>query len=325
MLAMALAAGGTAGATAAPKAARSLVYFIFTGYTPPYFAPMATGITAAAKKYPSLNIKTLAANGSDSTEVSDIKEAVAAGAKGIILNPIDNSVTSAAEQAMKSGVPVVTIDRDVASTSGRIAYIGDKDVTLGQEQTSYGLSWLAKQGFKKPWRVVILQGTLGSSTAIDRLAGAMDALKSDIANKSVKVVLSQSANFDTGTAQTLMTEELAKTTNIQLVIAGNDAMALGAITAFKTHGITLGKTVGIVGADAQPESLTDIKAGTQLDSVTHSPYVEAFWAVETLSKYLTSHKKPANPDIVIPMTVVTKANVSKVTGWGTPKTVPALP
>jgi ABC-type sugar transport system substrate-binding protein len=330
MLVMTFATVGTAGATATPKAAtpkatRSLVYFIFTGYTPPYFAPMATGITDAAKKYPSLNIKTLAANGSDSAEVSDIKEAVAAGAKGIILNPIDNSVTSAAQQAMKAGVPVVTIDRDVASASGRIAFIGDKDVTLGQEQTSYGLSWLAKQGFKKPWNVVILQGTLGSSTAIDRLAGAKDALKADIANKSVKVVLSQSANFDTGTAQTLMTEELAKTTNIQLVIAGNDAMALGAITAFKTHGITPGKTVGIVGADAQPESLTAIKAGTQLDTVTHSPYVEAFWAVGTLSKYFTSHKKPANPNIVIPMTVVTKANVSKVTGWGTPKTVPALP
>jgi ABC-type sugar transport system substrate-binding protein len=330
MLVMTFTTVGTAGATATPKAAtpkatRSLVYFIFTGYTPPYFAPMAAGITDAAKKYPSLNIKTLSANGSDSAEVSDIKEAVAAGAKGIILNPIDNSVTSAAQQAMKAGVPVVTIDRDVASASGRIAFIGDKDVTLGHEQTSYGLSWLAKQGFKKPWNVVILQGTLGSSTAIDRLAGAKDALKADIANKSVKVVLSQSANFDTATAQTLMTEELAKTTNIQLVIAGNDAMALGAITAFKTHGITPGKTVGIVGADAQPESLTAIKAGTQLDTVTHSPYVEAFWAVGTLSKYFTSHKKPANPNIVIPMTVVTKANVSKVTGWGTPKTVPALP
>jgi ABC-type sugar transport system substrate-binding protein len=330
VLAMTFAAVGTAGASATPgaatpKANRSLVYFIFTGYTPPYFSPMATGINAAAKKYRALNIKTLAANGSASTEVSDIKEAVAAGAKGIILNPIDNSVTSAAQQAMKSGVPVVTIDRDIASASGRIAFIGDKDLTLGKEQTSYGLSWLAKQGFKKPWNVVILQGTLGSSTAIDRLSGAMAALKPYISNKSVKVVLSQSANFDTGSAQTLMTEELAKTTNIQLVIAGNDAMALGAVTAFKTHGITPGKKVGIVGADAQPESLSAIKAGTQLDTVTHSPYVEAFWAVETLSRYLSSHKKPANPIVTIPMTVVTKANVANVTGWGTPKVVPALP
>jgi hypothetical protein len=30
------------------------------------------------------------------------------------------------------------------------------------------------------------------------------------------------------------------------------------------------------GADAQPESLDAIKAGTQLDTVTHSPYVVAF-------------------------------------------------
>jgi ABC-type sugar transport system substrate-binding protein len=328
-----LAVGGSASASTARSAAKSkraLVYFIFTGYTPPYFAPMASAINAAAKHYPNLSIKTLAANGSSSTEISDIKEAVAAGAKGIILNPIDSSVTSAAEQATKSGVAVVTIDRDISSAHGRIAFIGDKDVTLGKVETAYGLRWLKHSHLKKPWNVVILQGTLGSSTAIDRLHGAMRVLKPDIARKSVKVVLSQSADFDTGAAQSLMTEELAKTTNIQLVITGNDAMALGAINAFKTHGVTLGKKIAIVGADAQPESLTAIKKGTQLDTVTHSPYVEAFWSVEAMSNYLSSHVKPPakkfrHGDVTIPMQLVTKANVSRVGGWGTPTVVPKLP
>lgn len=334
VLAASLALSGTGGASTVLRPATStspaLVYFIFTGYTPPYFAPMATAINAAAKHYPNLNIKTLSANGSDSAEVTDIKEAVAAGAKGIILNPIDNSVNQAAVQAMRAGVPVVTIDRDIPSASGRIAFIGDKDVTLGKDMTAYGIKWLTSKHFTKPWNVVILQGTLGSSTAIDRLAGAMDVLKPYIANHSVKVVLSQSANFDTATAQTLMTEELAKTTNIQLVISGNDAMALGAINAFRTHGITPGKTVGIVSGDAQPQSLTAIRQGTQLDTVTHSPYVEAFWAVEALSNYLTSKTRPPAAKfphgvVTIPMTVVTKANVSTVRGWGTPTVVPPLP
>ena len=129
-----------------------------------------------------------------------------------------------------------------------------------------------------------------------------------------------------------MTEELAKTTNIQLVISGNDAMALGVINAYAAHGLTsaLGKTVAIVGADAQPQDMTDIAKGTQLATVTHSPYLEAFWAVEALSNYLTSQTKPSaakfpHGDVTIPMTIVTKANVSKVAGWGTPSVVPPLP
>lgn len=324
-------ASSTSGhAAKAVSSAKKVVYFIFTGYTPPYFAPMAQGIKAANAHYPGLDIKILSANGSDSTEIGDIKEAVAVGAKGIILNPIDASVTAAAQQAMTQGVPVITIDRDVSASSGRIAFIGDKDTVLGREQTAYGLSWLAQKKFPKPWHVVILQGTLGSSTTVDRLAGALSALKPDLSNGSVKVVLSQSANFDTATAQTLMNEELAKTTNIQLVVVGNDAMALGAINAFQSQGITPGKTVGIVGADAQPQDLADIKRGTQLDTVTHSPYVEAFWAVEALDNYLAHGTKPPKSrfpggTLTIPMTVVDHANVSTIAGWGTPQTIPPLP
>lgn len=321
------ACGGGATTTATPK---KTIYFIFTGYTPPYFAPMANGIKAAVKHYPNLSMRIIDAQGSASTEITDINEAVAAGAKGIILNPVNGSVTAAASNAMSKGVPVITIDRDVSSPSARIAFIGDQDKVLGHKQTAYGLKWLSSHNIAKPWHVAILQGTLGSSTAIDRLAGAMSALKPYLANGSAKIVLNQSANFDTATAATLMNEFLAKTTNVQLVVAGNDAMALGALNAFQSHGITPGKSVVVTGADAQPESLAAIKQGTQLDTVTHSPFVEAFWATEAMNNYLSSKTKPPvsqfpNGNITIPMTVVTKSNVSNISGWGTPSVVPPLP
>lgn len=303
--------------------------FIFTGYTPPYFAPMAKGVKDAASHYSNLDVKVLSANGDASTEISDIKEAVAQGVDGIILNTIDASVTPAARQAMTQGVPIVTIDRDVNDPSGRVAFIGAKDKVLGRKQTQYALAYLHKHHFKQPWNVVILQGTQGSSTAIDREKGAMSALKPYVDKGHVNVILNQSANFDTATAQQLMGTELSKTTNIQLIIAGNDAMALGAINALKSHNLTPGKDVLVVGADAQPESLDAIKQGTQLDTVTHSPYVEAFWAVEAMANYLAAHTKPPaqfpDGDVTIPMVVVTRANVDRVTAWGTPQTIPPLP
>ncbi len=325
---IAVCAGSAAAATSA-ETPRS-VYFIFTGYAYPYFAPMAEAVKRAASHYPDLTIRIVNANNSASDEIADINEAVAAGAKGIILNTIQESVTATAEKAMKAGVPIVTVDRDVSNPSARVAFVGDNDETLGREETQYGVDALAKMNLPKPWRVVVLQGTLGASVTIGRLKGAMDVLQPLVDKKEVDIVLNQSADFATDKAQATMSTELAKTSDIQLVVCGNDAMALGVITALKTHGIAPGQKTLVVGADAQPESLDAIKAGTQLDTVTHSPFVEAFWAVEAMDNVLKNGVKPPEAkfphgDIIIPMTVATKANVDKIAAWGTPQQIPPLP
>ncbi len=323
---IAMMATAVPGAQAAGKTFK--VDFIFDGYTYPYFAPMAQGVRAAAKLYPSLKINIINANNSGPTESSDIATAVAAGVQGIILNTIEESVTAAAQKAAAAGVPIITIDRDITAPSARIAFIGDNDFVLGREMTQQALSYLAAHKVPKPWNVVLLEGTLGASTAIDRWQGALGVLKPLEKNGSVKIVLNTSANFATNTAQSVMSAELAKTTNIQLVICGNDAMALGVETALKDHGIPPGKVL-VTGADAQPESLTAIGNGWQLNTVTHAPYLEAAWAVEAMANYLLYKVKPpakfSGHNILVPMVVVTKANLASVGAWGTPAVVPPLP
>ncbi|MGH7118461.1 MAG: substrate-binding domain-containing protein [Acetobacteraceae bacterium] len=315
-------------AQAAP--AQKLIYFIFTGYTYPFFAPMATAVKEAATYTPDLKIRIVNANNSPTQEIADVKEAVAAGAKGIILNTIQESVTASALDATKQGVPIITIDRDVSNPAARIAFIGDDDVTLGRELTQFGIETLAQRHVPKPWHVVVLQGTLGNSTAIGRQKGTMGLLDPLVKSGAVKIVLNQSANFMTVTAQSMLGTLLAKTTNIQLVACANDAMALGVINALKSHGITPGQATLVAGADAQPESLDAVKAGTQVDTVTHSPYVEAFWAVEAMENYLNGGVKPPadkfkDGNILIPMTLVTAKNVAGIAAWGTPTVIPPLP
>ncbi|HTU53553.1 MAG TPA: sugar ABC transporter substrate-binding protein [Acetobacteraceae bacterium] len=327
-LVAALALAGLA-ATAHAAPARKLVYFIFTGYAYPYFAPMAAAVKEAATYTPDLQIRIVNANNSATQEIADLKEAVAAGAKGIILNTIQESVTAAALDAMREGVPIVTVDRDVSDPAARIAFVGDNDLTLGRELTQYGIDTLAARGVAKPWHVVVLQGTLGASVTIGRQNGTMSVLGPLMKSGAVDMVLDQSANFATATAQTTIGALLARTTDIQLVACANDAMALGVINALKSHGITPGAKTLVAGADAQPESLDAVKAGTQIDTVTHSPYVEAFWAVEAMENYLADGVKPPasfrNGEIIIPMTLVTAKNVGSIAAWGTPEVIPPLP
>ena len=327
--AAAVLAGATlASAQAAPKP--DLVYFIFTGYAYPYFAPMADAVKEAASHYPNLSLRIVNANNSASQEITDIKEATAAGAKAIILNTIQESVTGAARQAMQQGIPIVTVDRDVSTPNARIAFIGDNDETLGREETQAAIDALKQRNVPKPWHVVVLQGTLGASVSIGRLKGTMDVLQPLVTDHSVDIVLNQSANFETETAQTMVGAELAKTTDVQLIVCANDAMALGAINALKDHGMTPGQKTLVAGADAQPESLDAVKGGTQFDTVTHSPFVEAYWAVEAIANELASHTKPPadkfpHGDVIIPMTLVTQQNVGQIAAWGTPETIPPLP
>jgi ABC-type sugar transport system substrate-binding protein len=325
----ALALAGCGSSAPSSSTGPKSVYFIFNGYTPPYFAPMAQGIQDVAAHYPDLNIKVVSANGSSSSEISDINAAVAAGAQGIILNAVDTSVTSAAKQAVAQGIPIVTLDRDVSDPSARFAFIGDNDVKLGQQEATACLQAGAAQNLPTPYHVVVLQGTQGATTAVDRVKGSMDVLQSAIAQGAVQVVLNQAADFDTGAAQSLMSEYLTKSPNIQMVLAGNDAMALGAINALKSAGIAPGTKTVVCGLDAQPESLAAIQAGTQAVTGTHAPLLEAFWAVEAMDNYLRNHTTPPSSDangvVLIPQTVVTKANVGQVTAWGTPITVPPLP
>ncbi len=314
----------------AQTSTKQKIDFIFTGYSYPYFAPMAAAIREISTYYPDLQIKIIDANNSPATQISDIKEAIADNVNGIILNPVDGAVTSAAQQAMAEGIPMVTIDRDVATPSARDIFIGDNDVQLGQIQTKYALQYLAAQKTPKPWHVAVLQGTLGASVSIGRLQGEMDELKPYVSDGTVKIVLNQSADFATNKAQAMVSELLAKDPQVKLIVASNDAMALGALLAIKNQGLTPGKDIYVIGADAQPESLAAVKQGSQLDTVTHSPFVEAFWAVEAMDNFLQSKTLPPagqfpNHTIIIPMDLVTTANVAKISSWGTPEQVPALP
>jgi ABC-type sugar transport system substrate-binding protein len=239
-------------------------------------------------------------------------------------------VTGAARQAMRQNIPIITVDRDVSSSAARTAFIGDNDETLGREEAQYAIATLTKNNVKKPWHVVVLQGTLGASVSIGRLKGTMDVLDPLVKDGTVQVVLNQSANFETAAAQSMIAAELAKTTDIQLIDCANDAMALGAINALRAHGATPGQQTLVAGADAQPESLDAIKAGTQLDTVTHAPFVEAYWAVEAMENELADKVKPPaskfpHGDVIIPMTLVAQQNVGQITAWGTPETIPPLP
>ena len=68
---------------------------------------------------------------------------------------------------------------------------------------------------------------------------------------------------------------------IEMVICGNDAMALGAVEALKANGmITEEKIVPVIGVNALPETAQLIKDGVMLGSILTSTYSTAIACIE---------------------------------------------
>lgn len=81
---------------------------------------------------------------------------------------------------------------------------------------------------------------------------------------------------------------------IELIIANNDAMAIGAIQALQEYGYNLGdkqKTIAVIGADAIQEAQELIKKGFMTGTVIQDPYDLAM-ALYLMSMNLANNKKP---------------------------------
>ena len=112
--------------------------------------------------------------------------------------------------------------------------------------------WLAKETGGK-CNVVELQGTVGSSPAINRKKGFDQVVA---ANPGMKIVRTQSGDFTRTKGKEVM-ESFIKAEgggkNICAVYAHNDDMAIGAIQAIKEAGLKPGKDIKIVSIDAVPD------------------------------------------------------------------------
>ena len=222
-------------------------------------------VTAEAKR---LGIKLIQrnANGDISRQNTDIEEMIAQGAKALIVAPENAGVAPALAQAKAKHIPVLTIDRTVNGTacSDFVGFIGSN--FLGQAKIAADDLGAALGG---KGNVVVLQGTSGNNVAADRTNGFNAELKAKFPN--IKIVASQTANFDQATGQKVMAQLLQSNKNITGLYAENDTMALGAIQAMRGAGKTPGKDIKIVSIDGTSDCVKDVASGVIYSDIETNP------------------------------------------------------
>jgi simple sugar transport system substrate-binding protein len=190
------------------------------------------------------------------------------------------------EEAKKAKIPVIMIDRDVqeADRSLRLTIMGSDFIKEGEKAGNWLADYLKKKGMddgKKEINIVELQGTTGSAPAIDRKTGFANIMKQ---HPNWKLTRSQTGNFTSAEGKQVMEAFLKADTNIQVLYAHNDQMALGAIQAIKEAGLRPGKDIIIVGVDAVKGAFEAMVAGEMNCSVECSPLLgpQAVQAVRDL-------------------------------------------
>ncbi|MFB9261974.1 sugar ABC transporter substrate-binding protein [Bradyrhizobium erythrophlei] len=269
---------------------------VFTkNQTNPYFQTVRVGADVAAK---SLNAKTLqyipTKPDSIPEQLSQIEDVVVKKPNAIVFIPVDyKAMVPGVEKINDAKIPIVNItDR---SAGGKfVSFVGADDYSLGLETARYLLKTLGGKG-----NFVIIEGVKGSLTNIDRVRGFKDALKE---NPGAKLVASQPGNYQRLQALQVMENLMQSNSQIDGVLAANDAMAIGAIEALEAAN----RKAQVVGINGTKEAIDAIKSGKLLASGDYNGFAQG--CLGTMMAIRTLRDQPVINEIVLKPTVVTKDN-----------------
>ncbi|MFD0062964.1 substrate-binding domain-containing protein [Streptomyces sp. NPDC056690] len=262
----------------------------------PFFVQMKAGAQAEAKKE-GIKLTVTDAQNDASQQANQLQNFTSEGMSSVIVNPVDSdAVGPAVRGANKADIPVVAADRGV--NKAKTATLVASDNVAGGRQAAKTLAdKLGGSG-----KIVILQGTAGTSASRERGQGFAEGLK---AYPGIKVVAKQPADFDRTKGLDVMTNMLQANAGVDGVFAENDEMALGAIKAL---GSKAGKSVAVVGFDGTPDGLKAVEAGTLYASVAQQPKELGRIAVQNAVRAAKDKKVAAM--VKVPVKVVTSKNVA---------------
>ena len=269
---------------------------VFTkNQTNPFFQTIRVGADLAAK---TLNAKTQhyipTKPDSIPEQLSQVEDVVVKKPDAIVFIPVDyKAMVPGIEKINDAKIPAVNVT-DRSAGGQFVAFVGADDYNLGLETGRYLLKALGGKG-----NVVIIEGVKGSLTSVDRVRGFNDAIKE---NASVKLLASQPGNYQRLQALQVMENLMQSNSQIDGVLAANDAMAVGAIEALDGAN----RKAQVIGINGTKEAVDAVKSGKLLATGDYNGFAQG--CIGTMIAIRTLRKQPVVTEIVLKPTIITKDN-----------------
>ncbi|RKS87623.1 ribose-binding protein [Orbus hercynius] len=254
--------------------AKDTIALVVSTLNNPFFVTLKEGAQKQADEL-GYNLLVLDSQNNPAKELANVEDLIVKGTQLILINPTDSdAVGNAVVAANKANIPVITLDR--ASNKGEVvSHIASDNVAGGKMAGDFIVQKLGQDA-----KVIQLEGITGTSAARERGEGFKQSMKAH----DVTLLASQPADFDRAKGMNVMQNLLTSHPTVQAVFAQNDEMALGAMRAIQTDGLS---NVLIVGFDGTDDGIKAVKRGRMTATVAQQPALIGAIGVATADKVLT--------------------------------------
>ena len=264
-------------------------------------------------------------NGDDSQRDQDevVEEMIDAGCDIMCVNLVDRTAPGKIiKLARQNNIPIIFFNREPVEEDMRrwdkLYYVGGKAKQSGELQGELAADFIkvnpqADRNNDGKIQYVILEGEMGHQDAIIRTESVVESLKAN--DISLEKLSYQIANWNRAQAQTRMMQLIGQyKTNIEMVIANSDSMALGAIDAYEKLGYTESNIPVFFGIDGTDEGLEAVQKGKIAATVYNDKEGQAKAMAELVIAAVTGKEMEDiqfenNRCIYLPYKKVTKENV----------------
>jgi len=270
-------------------------------YDDNFMSEVRKSIEKDAKTSPDIQLLMNDSQNDQSKQNDQIDVLLAKGVKALAINLVDPAAAPVViEKARSAGIPVVFFNKE-PSRKALDSY--DKAYYVGADSKESGViqgELIAKHWKANPaWdlnkdgviQYVLLKGEPGHPDAEARTTYVIKTLNDKEGLKTQQLQL-DTAMWDTAQAKDKVDAWLSgpNANKIEVVIANNDAMAMGAVEALKAHNKS---SIPVFGVDALPEALALVKSGAMAGTVLNDGNNQA-QATFDLAKNLAEGKAPTD-------------------------------
>ena len=248
------------------------------------------------------NVQYSDAQNQQEAQIAALRSFIAQEVDAIIVRPVTTTGWDTVIAEVKdAGIPLIVFGRKIEPAEGvltdyALCYVGPDNVYAGELIAQAAIDYFAEA--EGPVNLVVLEGTVGASAAIERTEGINNAIaKQD----KVKILDSQSGNFSREEGKRVM-EAIIKAAEsngdkIDAVIGENDDMALGAMQALTESGYNCGTDVWLGGVDGVFTAFEAMVDGTY-NATVENPLQYGVEIDKILTDYFTEGTIP-EPWIVL--------------------------
>lgn len=247
----------------------------------------------------SLIVKLASSNDDNVLQNKQINQFVDEGVDLLIVSPNQlSAISKAVERAYDKGIPVILYDRKTNSDK-YTAFIGCDNYTIGKSMGTFIAQQLQGKG-----RIVEISGLEGSSPALERHRGFMDAIKP---YPELQVVASEGGNWKEEGGIQAMKRILKQTLDFDYVFAHNDRLAWGAYVAARQMRVKRNyKYTGVDGMATEGGGLELVR-----DGIFEASYLYPTKGDEVIALAMKILKhQPYERDNYLSTSIITQANAA---------------